>query len=239
MESTVTASTLEQTFATKTERAYWVLRKAIVTGEIAEASPLDDLDLMTRFDLGRTPIREAIKQLALEEFVIWPAHRTPYVRTTSAEDLSQLYEARHIFEISAARLSAERATKADIDEMKQHCDLFDVAVGAKGMYEAAEHDYDFHLAVAKASHNRFLVDAVSHLNCGSLRLWYRSYVHLGTKRINEDHRRELEAIRQRDPELAATVAQDHIQFSHDRQVRMYGFATTFAEFPVAMAQAKD
>lgn len=217
-----TTSTSEQTFATKTERAYWALRKAIVTGEIGEASALDDFELAARFDVGRTPIREAIKRLALEELIIWLPHRTPHVRTTSVDDLTQLYEARHFLEIPAARLAAERATNSDLNDMKQYCDLFDGAVADNQMYDAAERDYDFHLAVAKASHNRFLVDAVGHLNCGSLRLWYRGYLQLGIERINEDHRRELAAIRQQDPAAAEAVARSHIEFSHERQLRVFG-----------------
>jgi DNA-binding GntR family transcriptional regulator len=189
---------------------------------------------MGRLGVGRTPIREAIKKLALEEFVIWPPHRTPYVRTTSAYDLAQLYEARHIFEIPAARLAAERANQSNLDEMALHCDLFDRAVDAKEMYDVAEHDYDFHLAIAKASQNRFLIDAVQHLNCGSLRLWFHSYIHLGTERINEDHRRELDAIQQRDAEQAATVGREHILFSHQRQLGLHGLGPLPDPPPVHM-----
>ncbi|MGH6634139.1 MAG: GntR family transcriptional regulator, partial [Sphingopyxis sp.] len=211
--------------ATKTDRAYWSLRRAIVVGDLPEDSALDDGELMSRYDMGRTPIREAIKRLALEEMVIWPPHRTPHVRTTSPSDLAQLYEARHIFELPAARIAAERATIAQLDELTAYCDLFDSAVGGEAMYEAAEHDYDFHLGVAKASHNRFLVDAVGHLNCGSLRLWYHSYIKLGTDRINADHRRILDALLQHDPKAATEVSRDHIQFSHERQLALYGLGS--------------
>ncbi len=216
----------ERASSTKTERTYWLLRHAIVSGELPEDTALDDVELMSRFDVGRTPLREAIKRLALEEFVIWPPHRTPYVRTTSAYDLAQLYEARHIFEIPAAQLAAERATDADLNQLEKHCDLLDQAIAARDMYQVAEHDYDFHIGVAKASKNRFLVEAVSHLNCGSLRLWYQNYVRLGTDRISEDHRRALQALRDRDVEQAAAAGRDHIQFSHERQLTLHGLAST-------------
>jgi DNA-binding GntR family transcriptional regulator len=214
--------TTERASSTKTERTYWLLREAIVSGELQEDTALDDKELMSRFHVGRTPVREAIKRLALEEFVIWPSHRTPYVRTTGAYDLAQLYEARHIFEIPAARLAADRATDADLAQLEEHCDLLDKAIASRNMYEVAELDYDFHIGVAKASKNRFLVEAVSHLNCGSLRLWYQNYVQLGTDRISEDHRRALKALRRRDSEDAATACRDHIQFSHERQLKLHG-----------------
>jgi GntR family transcriptional regulator, rspAB operon transcriptional repressor len=214
--------TVERAGSTKTERIYRLLREAIVSGELREDTALDDAELMARFDVGRTPLREAIKRLALEEFVIWPPHRTPYVRTTSAYDLAQLYEARQIFEIPAARIAAERATAADLDQLEEYCTLLDRAIKAGNMYEVAEQDYNFHTGVARASKNRFLVEAVSHLNCGSLRLWYQNYVQLGTDRISEDHRKALSALRARDAEKAAAVGLEHIQFSHERQLTLHG-----------------
>ncbi len=213
--------------ATKTDRAYWALRRAIVSGEIREESQLDDTELMIRLDTGRTPVREAIKRLAAEELVIWPPHRTQNVRSTAAADLRHLYEARHILEVPAARLAAQRAEPTDLDRLTGLCDLFDSAVESQAMYDAAERDYDFHLGIAQAAGNRFVTDAVSHLNLGSLRLWYLSYVHLGTDGVNEDHRRVLDAIRQREPDAAAGATREHIQASHERQLRLHGLDSAF------------
>ena len=218
----MTISNNEKTSSTKSEVAYWALRKAIVTGEFADWAPLDETKLMGQFDVGRTPIREAIRQLANEEFVIWHRRRAPHVRTISAEDLAPLFEARHIFEVPAARLAADRANAADISLMDRIADQIDIAIAQDQLYEVAELDYDFHMAVAMASHNRFLVESINHLNYGSLRLWYRSYQRLGLKRVNEHHHQQIEAIRKRDMELAVSIAEKHIHFSHERQLQLFG-----------------
>jgi len=219
----------EQNFPTKTEHAYWVLRRAIVTGGFDDGAPLDEVELMSRFDVGRTPIREAIKRLAGEEFIIWHPHRTPHVRSTSADDLASLFEARHFFEIPAVRLAAQRATPAELELMEQVCGQLDAAIVDSKLYEAVELDYDFHLALAKASHNRFLVNAISHLNFGSLRLWYRSYVRMGTEGINDHHLQQLDAIRSHNADLAVSIAHEHINDSHQRQLRQFGLAPDLGE----------
>lgn len=213
----------DQNYTTKTEQAYWNLRKAIVTGEFGELSPLDETVLMERIDVGRTPIREAIKRLASEEFVVWHPHRTPHVRSTSIDDLAALYEARQIFEVKAALLAAERATAADLATMEKLCDQLDEAIKANDTYKVAELDYDFHLAIAEASHNRFLVEAIRFLNFGSLRLWYRSYIRIGTESINDHHRLQVDAIRRGDTKLLERSTIDHIEFSHDRQLKIFSF----------------
>jgi DNA-binding GntR family transcriptional regulator len=212
----------DQPFATKTEQAYWMLRKGIVTGEFADWAPLDEVELMGRLDVGRTPIREAIKRLASEEFVVWYPHRTPNVRTTSADDLASLYEARQLFEVPAARLAAEHATEADIDTMEKISRSIDEAISSEKLYEVAELDYDFHLAIAEASRNRFLAEAIRHLNFSSLRLWYRSYLRLGIDTINDHHHEQLEAIRRHDVDTAVSITKAHIEFSHTRQLRLFG-----------------
>jgi DNA-binding GntR family transcriptional regulator len=219
----------EQNFSTKTEQAYWVLRKAIITGEFGDWAPLDEVELMSRIDVGRTPIREAIKRLAGEDFVVWYPHRTPHVRTTSADDLTALYEARQTYEMTAVRLAAERATQSDLDIMEQLVKQVETAIAGKKFYEVAELDYDFHLAVANAGHNRFLVDAISHLNLASLRLWYRSYIRIGTASINDHHQETIKAIRNRDTKLAISITHAHIEFSHERQLRLFGLATALSE----------
>ena len=134
----MTSLTLKQTFSTKSEMAYWALRKAIVTGEFADWAPLDEVELMARFNMGRTPIREAIRQLASEEFVVWHPRRTPHARTTSAEDLAPLFEARHIFEVPAARLATERATTADLALMERIVDQIDIAIAEDRLYDVAD-----------------------------------------------------------------------------------------------------
>ncbi|MGE0304436.1 MAG: GntR family transcriptional regulator [Acidimicrobiia bacterium] len=209
---------------TKSERAYWELRRAVVTGELAEGTILEEHDLLERLGVGRTPLREAMKRLAHDEFVIWYPHHSATVRTTTIAELTQLYEARHIFEIPAARIAAERVTPSELETLDDLCDSFDEAVQAGDTYAVAERDYDIHLAIAKASHNRFLIDAVAHLNCGSLRLWFHSYRRLGTERINDDHRRAVNALRLHDAETAATVGREHIEFSHQRQLKLHGLA---------------
>lgn len=228
----------EHIFSTKTEQAYWILRRSIVTGEFGDFAPLDEAELMATIDVGRTPIREAIKRLASEEFVVWHPHRTPYVRTTSADDLASLYEARHIFEVMAARLAAERATTADIALMEKLTEQLDAAIADNRPYEVAELDYDFHQAIAKASHNRFLAEAISHLNLGSLRLWYRSYVRIGLERINDHHRQDLDAIRNRDGDLAVSIARAHIEFSHQRQLKLFGLTGGAGEVEERLAEAE-
>jgi DNA-binding GntR family transcriptional regulator len=204
--------------STKTDQVYVVLRRAIVQGDLQEDLPLEDNVLMAQFGFGRTPLREAMKRLADEQFINYPPHRTPYVRGIRVAELARLYEARHILEEPVARIAANRATDAQVDQLSLICDQIDDAVERNDVYESVELDHRFHLAVARATDNRFLSEAVDRLNCGSLRLWYLAHSRLGMENVNEDHRAIQEAIKARDPDLAAAVVARHIDKSYQRQL---------------------
>ena len=205
---------------TKADRAYSALRRAIVVGEIPANAALDENELMERLAAGRTPVREALKRLALEQFVMWPPRRTPYVLDLSSQDLHRLYESRFLLEEPAARLAATRISAAQLEHAQQLCDDLTSAASQGDVYASIEADHALHMAITRGSDNRFLTEAVDRLNCGSLRLWYVAHERLGLEDVPADHQEILDALRTRDPERAASAVRRHIQLSLDRQMKV-------------------
>lgn len=216
---------------TKTEQAYFALRRAIVVGELAEDTPLDDALLLDRYGFGRTPIREALKRLADEQFINFPPHRTPYVRGIKVGDLSRLYEARHLLEEPIARLAAERVKPSQLEEMTRVVDQIDDEIAADRPYEAVELDHRFHLLVAEATDNAFLAAAVNRLNCGSLRIWYLAHSTLGMQRTNTDHQGIRDALTNGDAETAVALVRRHINRSYARQTQLNRLDPVLPEEP--------
>jgi DNA-binding GntR family transcriptional regulator len=207
---------------TKADEAYARLRREIVTGAIDAETSLDENELMRRFELGRTPVREALKRLALEQFVVWPPRRTPYVRTIGAGDLARLYEARLILEEHTSSAAAERASDRELAELDGILAQYTDCITRDEVYEAVELDHELHYAIARASHNRYLAEAVRSLNCGSLRLWYVAHDRLGMTGTDADHRSIVDAIRRHDKDGAAAAAREHVHESYRRQLRLHG-----------------
>lgn len=204
--------------STKTEQVYAVLRRSIVEGDLPEDMPLEDAELIERYGCGRTPLREALKRLSDEQFIIYPPHRTPYVRGIRVLELARLYEARHLLEEPVARLAVQRATSRQITELGHICDQIQSAVERSDVYQSVELDHQFHLSVARATDNRFLSEAVNRLNCGSLRLWYLAHDRLGMRNVNDDHRALQEAILNRRGDDAVRIVSRHIETSYQRQI---------------------
>ncbi len=208
------------TALTKTEKAYQSLRKAIVIGQIPPNGPLHEQDLMKRFGHGRTPIREALKRLTLERFVIWPARSTPYVKGVSPQDLQRLYEARLTLEVPIARMAARRITEPELKELDRLCHELEAAIAAGEVYKATEIDYEIHTGIARGSDNTVLAEAVGHLIRGCLHLWYNAGKHFGVEATPLNHLSLVESLRARDAEASVEKVHQHILNSYRRQLKL-------------------
>jgi DNA-binding GntR family transcriptional regulator len=195
----------------RSEAAYRILKEKIVSLELPPASLLNEADLMTELDLGRTPIREALQRLALENLVIILPRRGTIVADLNMSDLQKIFEIRLELEAYAVRLAAERATPAQIVEMEllfANCDEFiqqgdyDQLIGL---------DHQAHRLLAQAAHNEFLEETLERLYTHVLRLWYVSLHKVSrlTEAI-EEHRDIIAAIKARDGQRAAEIMRAHI-----------------------------
>ena len=158
---------------TKSERAYLTIRRAVVTGEVPEGTQIDEVELIERLGLGRTPVREALKRLAIENYIVWPSHGKPFVRVLGLSDLHSIYESRLLLEVPACRLAAERGRPTDLDKLDGIIAAMTDAVATGDVYRSVELDYEFHSAVAAASPTTRLLGAG---NDGGLSDW-RTWLH--------------------------------------------------------------
>jgi DNA-binding GntR family transcriptional regulator len=207
---------------TKSDAAYQILRRAIVVGEIGPDEPMDETALMGRYALSRTPLREALKRLTLEQFVSWPTHSTPIVRNIAADELPHMFEARMVLEIPAGRMAAERMTPGEMAHLDAMSASIEDNIAAGNYYEAVEYDHALHQAIARSSGNRFIAEAVSRMNCGSLRLWYVAHQRVHDQTGGQRHADLLGALRSGSGDRVADETRRHIMRSYERQLILRG-----------------
>jgi DNA-binding GntR family transcriptional regulator len=195
----------------RSEAAYRILKEKIVSLELPPASLLNEADLMAELDLGRTPIREALQRLALENLVVILPRRGTIVADLNMSDLQKIFEIRLELEAYAVRLAAERATPAQIVEMEllfANCDEFiqqgdyDQLIGL---------DHQAHRLLAQAAHNEFLEETLERLYTHVLRLWYVSLHKVSrlTEAI-EEHRDIIAAVKAGDGQRAGEIMRAHV-----------------------------
>src|SRR3954451_25024968 len=100
------------------DRAYYAIRELIVTLALPPGAVVREPELTAQLGIGRTPVREALRRLAQERLIEVFPRRGMFVTKVDVRDLARLCEVRVALEPEAARLAAERATRADLDELQ-------------------------------------------------------------------------------------------------------------------------
>ena len=192
------------------DRAYAELRDRIVTLAIAPGEPINEDALGRELDMGRTPVREAIKRLALENLVTVFPRRGTFASEINITDLAHISDVRQQLEGHAAFRAAERLTVARREELEALLGRID-GPGDASRDELMELDAETHRFVYRCTANPYLEETLARYFNLSLRIWYLVLDRLPhlTERVRE-HRALLEAIRNGEADRARAIAADHV-----------------------------
>jgi DNA-binding GntR family transcriptional regulator len=189
------------------DKAYQEIRRLIVSLELAPGAVIDERELIERLEIGRTPVREALRRLAHERLVEVYPRRGMFVTGVDVRELARLSEVRELLEPEAARLAAERAT--DVDRAELGALLVELDAGRS---ELIDLDERIHRAVYRAAHNDLLEATLEQYYVLALRIWS-----IALDRAHEleeavaEHRALLEAIQAGDGDRAADTMRAHVQ----------------------------
>lgn len=199
---------------TRADEAFDCLQTAIVKGDLAPGEKIGEVELCSRFNLTRGPLREALGRLESRGLLVRRPHAGVKVVSVSADELMELYSIREIMEGLAARQAAERMTDDEIADLQATLDSHEKMIEeAQGQaYYQAEGDYDFHYRIAMGSRNAKLAQMLLGDLYYMVRMYrYRLSTSAGRPNMAlEEHRRVAEAIAQRDGELAEFLMKRHI-----------------------------
>jgi DNA-binding GntR family transcriptional regulator len=155
----------------QSESAYLRIRDRIVSLDMPPGSVVEEARLREELEIGRTPIREALQRLALENLVKSIPHRGTFVTDVNITDLARITEVRVVLEAHAARLAAERIGPADRAGIQDLLDVLE-AGGATDQRELMRLDQRIHRQIYRAARNSFLESTLERYLNLSLRLWY-------------------------------------------------------------------
>jgi len=205
---------------TDAEKAYRQIKEKIVTTQLLPGALISEADMMNDLALGRTPIREAMKQLEADNLVTITPRRGMFVTNITATDLMQIFEVRVELEPLAVRLAAQRMTQEELAELRHLAERYKDA-DPTDTVAMLNLDCDFHTLLAQATHNKFLLKDLTHYYNLSLRIWYLALNHARAKDVDMDaHLEILKAIEAANVEKAEMRMREHIQKFH-RSIKQY------------------
>jgi DNA-binding GntR family transcriptional regulator len=193
------------------DRAYVDLRDRIVTQQLAPGTVLREDELMRELGVGRTPLREAVKRLALENLVAVQPRRGTFVSPVEASDIENISEVRAELEGYAAELAARRldgdhraAAEALLREVEE-------LAGSGDQDWLMRFDERIHRFTWEASGNPYLQDTLEQYFTHSLRVWYLVLERLpGLGHAVHDQAHLVEALLAGDAERARSIMREHV-----------------------------
>jgi DNA-binding GntR family transcriptional regulator len=200
------------------DRAYVELRDQIITLAIPPGAPLNEESLGRELQLGRTPLREAVKRLALENLVAVYPRRGTFATEINITDLAHVSDVRAQLEGHAAYRAAQRVTAGQREELATLLAEIEEPDG-RGAADLMALDARIHRFVYRCTGNPYLRETLERYLNLSLRIWYLVLGRLPHlfERVHE-HSDLLEAIRDGEADRARAIAADHVE-TFEREIR--------------------
>ena len=185
-----------------------LLRQRIFARELEPGSWIDEMRIAEALGISRTPLREALKVLAAEGLVTMKVRRGAYVTEVSEKDLRDVYHLLSLLESDAARVVAQRASDEQLATLQAQQTALEAAIQDRDRF--FEINEAFHLQLLDMSDNKWRSQMVADLR--KVMKLNRHHSLFKSGRIEQslaEHRQIVDALTQRQPELAAQRMSEH------------------------------
>jgi len=210
------------------EVVYNGLLEGIRRGDFRPGEPVREQHVTTWLKVSRTPVRDAMRRLEAEGYLVHERHRGAVVATLDDQAVIELYALREVLEGAAAAMAARYASDLEIRQLEQ---LIDESARMKDPKELIEYQRRINDLIHQAARNRYLVKTMRKLR--ETLFLVGSVVTVMPNRpatLLREHREILAAIKKRDSNKAEKVMRDHVCSALQCRLQMRA-STTATEYP--------
>ncbi|MGB6369743.1 MAG: GntR family transcriptional regulator [Atribacterota bacterium] len=194
------------------KKVYRILKKEIIKGSFKPGDKVLEGRIAEQMGISRTPVREAIRELAAEGFVTLSPNQGVVVRSVSAESIREVLQIHSVLEGLAARLSCEVINEEDLKELENYVNKMEKLANKKDSSAYSEVDLKFHELIVNICRNKRLIQMRKNISDQAQR--YRISSLSIPRRLKEslkEHQKILDAFKVKDPKKADSMSQKHIQ----------------------------
>ncbi len=195
------------------------LRRRILTTELDPGSYLDEVEIGETYGISRPPVREVLRQLAGEGYVVLHENRGAQVAPMSHKSLRNFFIAAPMIYAATARLAAQHASPSHIERLKQIQSAFRVAIRTDDVVQRALLNQRFHATMGEVADNEYLLPSLHRLLIDHTRIGMTFYNPRQTNLINQQaiaadqHDQFIALIEAGDADGAGDLAVAHWELS--------------------------
>ncbi len=198
-------------YGSLSEKVYRYLRDGIAEGRYQTGDCLVEMKIAEELGVSRTPVREALKQLELEDLVSSHPNRGVVVKGFSNEDLQDVSTIRHLLEGQAAYWAAQRVNDKQLSELRDVVELMEFYTGKNDIAHLVSLDTRFHELIYEACGSRTIHHILASLH-HNIRKARQSSLTLPDRAPNSlaEHLSIFRAIERRDAAAAKAQMEAHV-----------------------------
>lgn len=201
--------------------AYWTIRDAIRSGVIAPGESLIEIELADELEMSRTPIREALRRLAVDRLIETGPRRGYVVPTISMSEFVEIFEIRELLDGLSARYAAQRMGLAEISVLEDVIRQHEVAVEADNFPVIMSTADQFHMMLRAGSKQDRVPQMLAVLTDASRSAKGRELAPDRMREAAREHRAIYEAITRHDPAAAEDLMREHVRHALRAQILAY------------------
>ena len=194
------------------------LQRDILTGKLRAGQKLTEQELCKEYNVSRTPIREALRQLEADGLVENILNRGSFVIGMSDQDYEDMFEMRKAYEIQAVKWAIERITDEEMDKLEETFEFMEFYTLRNDIDKMLVINTGFHQVIYEASHNRMLQKQLSSYQNflkykGADSVYDSNYL----PTVLEEHRAIFKAFVDKDVKAGALAMEIHINRAKERR----------------------
>ncbi|HPD90432.1 MAG TPA: GntR family transcriptional regulator [Bacillota bacterium] len=195
------------------------LQKDILCGKLKPGQKLTEQNLCAEYNVSRTPVREALRQLEMDGLVENIPNRGAFVVGFTEQDMMDMYDLRKVYEMQAVRWAITRITDEELEALEETFEFMEFYTMKKDIEKMHNINIGFHQIIYNASHNRMLQHVLSSYQI-YLKYKRRDMVYddqyLPT--VLAEHQAIFQAFRAKDPEAGVRAMEIHMDHSKKRNL---------------------
>lgn len=189
---------------------YQKIRNDIISGALKKDEKITEAKLAKKYEVSRTPIREALKQLELEYFI-----KNSYIFIPTTEEYRQIFEMRILLETHALKKAAIVYTDDDLEELKSYTEI---DMNQEHENKIIATNDKFHQKIIAATRNQFILDTYQKYK-SFIYLFSQTVIYQRRSGLIEEHREIVDALFDRNIDLAVSLLETHLK--NDLEFSLY------------------
>lgn len=201
---------------------YAELQKDILSGAIADGSKLTEQAVCKRYNVSRTPVREAFRQLEADGLILNIPNRGAFVTGLSMRDISDLFDLRILFEVQAVEWAIKRMNSSDLERLTESIDFMEFYTLRGDVEKVLSFNSQFHSIIYEMTGNRMIRKTLAiYQTYLKYSAPHKAYTEDSLKAILEEHKAIYEAFESANPAAGRKAMEYHMEQSKIRRIAHY------------------